>query len=164
MCTPVWVDSAMHAPLDGGIKFYIKIIMFYFVRLLCCSFLFAYKNSRFRRFDSLVLWIITYHRGTAPQLRYTSASLPSPSYLFFLSSFGAPVSKEDEQNDSLLPLSLHSITDYMGHNTTAVSPFYAWAETAEYEKEASRLVDRCERLYQSFVAAGGKDSENGVIE
>jgi len=56
----------------------------------------------------------------------------------FLSSFGAPVSKEDEQKDALLPLSLHSITDYMGRNTTAVTPFYAWPE---YEKEASRLVD-----------------------
>jgi hypothetical protein len=82
----------------------------------------------------------------------------------FLSSFGAPVSKEDEQKDALLPLSLHSITDYMGRNTTAVTPFCAWPE---YEKEASGLVDRCERLYQSFVAAGGKDlkdSANGVIE
>jgi hypothetical protein len=122
---------------------------------LCCSFIFAYKNinARFRRLDSLVLWIITYHRGTAPQLRHTSASLPLPSYLF-LSSFGAPVSKEDEQKDALLPLSLHSITDYVGRNTTAVTPFYAWAE---YEKEASPLVDRWERLYESFAAAGGKD-------
>ena len=86
----------------------------------------------------------------------------SPSlHTFFLSSFGAPVSKEDEQKDALLPLSLHSITDYVGRNTTAVTPFYAWAE---YEKEASRLVDRWERLYESFVAAGGKDSANGMIE
>jgi len=37
---PGVVDSAMHAPLDGGIKFYIKIIMFYFVRLFVLLFYF----------------------------------------------------------------------------------------------------------------------------
>ncbi len=38
---PGVVDSAMHAPLDGGIKFYIKIIMFYFVRLFVLLFYFC---------------------------------------------------------------------------------------------------------------------------
>jgi len=31
----------MHAPLDGGIKFYIKVIMFYFVRLFALLFYFC---------------------------------------------------------------------------------------------------------------------------
>jgi 3-keto steroid reductase len=71
----------------------------------------------------------------------------------FLSAKGTPVTQGDEEKDGLLPLRLHSITDRIGRNTTATTPFYEWAE---YEKDASRLVDRCERLYQSFVTAGGK--------
>jgi len=48
----------------------------------------------------------------------------------------------------------------MGRNSVAITPFYEWAE---YEKDASRLVDRCERLYQSFTKAGGKRPGNGVV-
>jgi 3-keto steroid reductase len=73
----------------------------------------------------------------------------------FLSPTATPVAQEDkEKEDGLLPLCLHSVTDRVGRNTTALTPFDEWPK---YEKEASRLVDRCDRLYQSFVTAGGKD-------
>jgi len=61
----------------------------------------------------------------------------------FLSTAGTPA----------LPLRLHSQTDLIGRNTIAATPSRTWPE---YEKEASRLVDRCERLYQTFLTAGGK--------
>jgi hypothetical protein len=38
---PGVLDSAMHAPLNGGIKFYIKIIKFYFVRDFVLLFYFC---------------------------------------------------------------------------------------------------------------------------
>jgi 3-keto steroid reductase len=50
-------------------------------------------------------------------------------------------------------------TDRMGRNGVALEPFYEWPE---YEKEAMRLVDRCERLYQSFITAGGSLSSNAT--
>jgi len=106
---------------------------------------------------SLVLWImiITYHRGMAPQL---CIRLPRSSRLhtYFLNlQSGLPVEKE------VLPLSLHSITDRMGRNTTTVTPFYAWSE---YEKEVLRLVDRGERLYQSFRHGRGERLGNCMIK
>lgn len=71
----------------------------------------------------------------------------------FMSSAGVPVTRGKEQKDDALPLCLHSVTDRRGRNSVALTPFYAWPE---YKEEASRLVDRCERLYQSYVTAGGK--------
>ena len=71
----------------------------------------------------------------------------------FLSAAGTAIAQEDRQKDGAIPLRLHSQTDLMGRNTIAATPFYTWPEN---EKEASRLVDRCERLYQSFLTAGGK--------
>jgi hypothetical protein len=44
----------------------------------------------------------------------------------------------------------------MGGSGVALEPFYEWPE---YEQEAVRLVDRCERLYQSFITAGGKSQQ-----
>ena len=72
----------------------------------------------------------------------------------FLSSAGVPVTHgEKEQKGDALPLCLHSVTDRRGRNSVALSSFYSWPQ---HEKEASRLVDRCERLYQSYVTTGGK--------
>ena len=70
-----------------------------------------------------------------------------------LSAAGVPVTRGKEQKEGALPACLHSVTDRRGRNSVALTPFQAWPE---YEEEASRLVDRCERLYQSYVTAGGK--------
>jgi len=158
-----WIWSPPSS-LAAGVRlpeFATSRLFFILCVFLSCSFVFAYENARFRRPGSLVLWImimimimiITYHRRMAPQLRYTFASLFSPSFLY--SSIGAPVAKE------VLSLSLHSVTDRMGRNTTTVTAFYAWPE---YEKEALRLVDRCERLYQSFRHGRGDRLSNCMIE
>jgi 3-keto steroid reductase len=72
----------------------------------------------------------------------------------FLSAAGVPVTRgKEEQNDGALPVCLHAVTDRWGRNSVALTPFYAWPE---YKEEGLRLVDRCERLYQSYVTAGGK--------
>jgi hypothetical protein len=71
----------------------------------------------------------------------------------FFSAAGIPVPPEGkEQKGDALPLCLHSVTDRRGRNSVALTPFYAWRE---HEKEASHLVDRCERLYQSYITTGG---------
>jgi hypothetical protein len=72
----------------------------------------------------------------------------------FLSAVGTPTTRDKgQQEEDLLPAYLHSVTDRMGHSGVALAPFYGWPE---HEKTAARLVDRCEGLYQSFVAVGGK--------
>ena len=72
----------------------------------------------------------------------------------FMSASGVPVMQGGkERKDDALPLCLHSVTDRWGRNSVALTPFYAWPQ---HEKEASRLVDRCERLYQSYVTTEGK--------
>jgi len=53
----------------------------------------------------------------------------------------------------LVPVQLHSVTDRKGRSSVALTPLYA---LPEYEKEGEILVDRCERLYQSFLTVGGK--------
>jgi hypothetical protein len=73
----------------------------------------------------------------------------------FLSTVGAPVA-QDKGHEGLFLGRLHSITDRMGRSGVAPKLFYEWPE---YEKEAVRLVDQCERLYQSFVTAGGKSQQ-----
>ena len=73
----------------------------------------------------------------------------------FLSAVGAPVA-QDKGHEGLFLGRLHSITDRMGGSGVALEPFYEWPE---YEQEAVRLVDRCERLYQSFITAGGKSQQ-----
>ena len=52
-------------------------------------------------------------------------------------------------------MQLHSVTDRMGRNGVAValSPLHV---LPKYEKEGEILVDRCERLYQSFLTVGAK--------
>jgi 3-keto steroid reductase len=74
----------------------------------------------------------------------------------FLSAVGAPAAKDKGQEEGVLPVCLHSVTDRMGRGDVALAPFYEWPQ---YEKEAARLVDRCERLYQSFIVAGGKPQQ-----
>jgi hypothetical protein len=72
----------------------------------------------------------------------------------FLSAVGTPTAQDKgQQEEGLLPVCLHSVTDRMGRSGVALAPFYGWPE---HEKTAIRLVDRCEGLYQSFVAVGGK--------
>jgi len=72
----------------------------------------------------------------------------------FLSAAGVPVMQEGkEQKENALPLCLHSVTDCRGRSSVVSTPFHSWPA---HEKEASRLVDRCEKLYQSYVTAGGK--------
>ena len=70
-----------------------------------------------------------------------------------LSAAGVPVMPGKEQKEGALPVCLHSVTDRRGFNSVALTPFHAWPE---YKEEASGLVDQCERLYQSYVTAGGK--------
>ena len=155
---PGVVNSSIDAQLSTGILLYIKQILMYLVRLSpslheCREFSFVCAPfSQARWFGSL-------HHNIAPWNGAAAAVYVCLAPLAFIPIFqsatGAPVMQGDEEKDGLLPLRLHSITDRSGRNTTAMTPFYEWAE---YEKEASRLVDRCERLYQSFVRAGGKDS------
>ena len=57
------------------------------------------------------------------------------------------------EEQGLVPAQLHSVTYRMGQSSVALAPLYA---LPEYEKEAELLVDRCERLYQSFVTVGGR--------
>jgi len=71
----------------------------------------------------------------------------------FWSAAGVPVTRGKEQEEGALPACLHSVTNRRGRNSVALTPFYAWPE---YEEEALHIVDRCERLYQSYVTAGGK--------
>ena len=64
---------------------------------------------------------------------------------------GEAKKKVGEQD--LFPAQLHSVTDRTGHSSVALSPLQA---LPEYEREGEILVDRCERLYQSFLTVGGK--------
>ena len=68
--------------------------------------------------------------------------------------------KREVGEQDVFPAQLHSVTDRMGHSGVALSPLYA---LPEYEKEGEILVDRCERLYQSFLTVGGKAQENVVF-
>ncbi|KAH9024502.1 NAD(P)-binding protein [Lactarius pseudohatsudake] len=73
----------------------------------------------------------------------------------FLATTGTPAAKRREEQvgeQSLFPAQLHSVTDRMGHSSVALSPLYA---LPNYEKEGEILVDRCERLYQTFLTVGG---------
>ena len=161
---PGVVDSSMHTALDAGIKFYIKMITFYIVRLFVPFFFFflvfvtntsGWLNclcpfSQARLFGSLQHNISAWN-GAAATVYVCLA--PLAFIPIFLTTAGTPVAQPDKQKDAALPLRLHSQTDLIGRNTIAVTPFHTWPE---YEKEASRLVDRCERLYQTFLTAGGK--------
>ncbi|KAH9059315.1 NAD(P)-binding protein [Lactarius vividus] len=74
----------------------------------------------------------------------------------FLAATGTPAAKRKEEQvgeQGLFPAQLHSVTDRMGYSSVALSPLYA---LPKYEKEGEILVDRCERLYQSFLTVGGK--------
>ncbi|KAI9448559.1 NAD(P)-binding protein [Lactarius indigo] len=74
----------------------------------------------------------------------------------FLAATGTPAAKRKQGQvgeQELFPAQLHSVTDRMGHSGVALSPLYA---LPKYEKEGEILVDRCERLYQSFLTVGGK--------
>ena len=73
----------------------------------------------------------------------------------FLAATGTPQAKAKQQvgEQGLYPAQLHSVTDRMGRSSVALKPLYA---LPEYEKEGEILVDRCERLYQSFLTVGGK--------
>ncbi len=81
--------------------------------------------------------------------------LTPPAFIpIFLSVAGVPIMQGGkEQKDNMLPLCLHSVTDCRGCSSVALTPFHSWPV---HEKEASRLVDRCKKLYQSYVMAGGK--------
>jgi 3-keto steroid reductase len=156
---PGVVDSSMHTALDAGIKFYIKMITFYIVRPFV-SFCFRREYadwlrwlcsfSQARLFGSLEHNISAWN-GAAATIYVCLA--PLAFIPIFLSAAGTPIAQADQRKDGVLPLRMHSQTNLMGRNTIAAVPFYTWPE---YEKEASRLVGRCERLYQSFLTAGGK--------
>ncbi|THH20290.1 hypothetical protein EW146_g1049 [Bondarzewia mesenterica] len=57
-----------------------------------------------------------------------------------------------------IPARLHSITDRMGTSLVGAQPIKAWGE---HEEESVKLVNRCEKLYQSFAAAEGRKVEGG---
>ncbi|KAI0274345.1 hypothetical protein BGY98DRAFT_920852 [Russula aff. rugulosa BPL654] len=133
---PGGVNTTISAALDKGLMTYIKIFLLYIVR------------SVVRQFHSN----ITPWNGASAAVYVCLA--PLAFIPAFWSAAGVPIAQgEKEQNGDALPLCLHSVTDRRGRNSVAVTPFYAWPQ---HEKEASRLVDRCEKLYQSFVTTGGK--------
>jgi len=131
---PGIVDTSMGAALVGGFLAYVKVAVFYLARW----------------FGSLGHNISPWN-GSAAVVHVCLA--PLAFIPVFFSAAKAPVVQGKEQSDALLPVCLHSVTDRVGRNTVTLTPFYAWPE---YQKEASGLVDRCDRLYQSFVTVGGK--------
>ncbi|KAH9955571.1 hypothetical protein BC827DRAFT_1236492 [Russula dissimulans] len=135
---PGMVASSIDAALIGSFMSQIKVVVFYLAR-----------------------WFGSLHHNISPWNGSAAAVYvclaPLAFIPVFLSAAGTFVTqKGTEQKDGLLPLCLHSVTDRRGCNTVASTPFDVWPT---YEKEASLLVDRCERLYQSFVRAGGKLQE-----
>jgi len=80
----------------------------------------------------------------------------------FLAATGTPQGKAKQQvgEPGLFPAQLHSVTDRMGHSGVALKPLHA---LPEYEKEGEILVDRYERLYQSFRTVGGKPQSVVVL-
>ncbi|KAH9991659.1 hypothetical protein BJV74DRAFT_836115 [Russula compacta] len=131
---PGVVNSSIDAALVGGFLSRIKVIVFYLARWFGC----LHHN-------------ISSWNGSAAAVHVCLAPLAFIPIL--LSASGARIAQGRERRDGLLPVCLHSVTDRRGCNSVAVTPVHAWPE---YEKEASSLVDRCERLYQSFVTVGGK--------
>ncbi|KAI0253127.1 hypothetical protein BJV78DRAFT_1123519 [Lactifluus subvellereus] len=131
---PGVVYSSIDAALVGSFMSQIKVVVFYLAR---------WFGSLHHNISSWNGAAATVHLCLAPL-----AFIP-----VLLSAVGAPVAQDKGQEEGLLPGRLHSITDRMGRNGVALEPFYEWPE---HEKEAVRLVDRCERLYQSFITAGGK--------
>jgi len=132
---PGGVNSSISAALDNGLSTYIKVFMLYLAR-----------------------WFGSLHSNITPWNGASAAVYvclaPLAFIPVFLSAAGVPVTQGGkEQKGDALPLCLHSVTDRRGRNSVALTSFYAWPQ---HEKEASRLVDRCERLYQSYVTTGGK--------
>ncbi|KAH9970846.1 NAD(P)-binding protein [Lactifluus volemus] len=132
---PGVVFSSIDAALVGGFMSQMKLLVFYLARCL---------GSLHHNISS---W-----NGAAAMAHVCLA--PLAFIPVFLSAVGTPTTRDKgQQEEDLLPAYLHSVTDRMGHSGVALAPFYGWPE---HEKTAARLVDRCEGLYQSFVAVGGK--------
>ncbi|ETW84523.1 hypothetical protein HETIRDRAFT_312795 [Heterobasidion irregulare TC 32-1] len=60
-----------------------------------------------------------------------------------------------------VPARLHSITDRFGTSLVGAQPITAWEE---YEDEGVKLVNRCEKLYLSFVAAEGRNLTESALD
>ncbi|KAN0113442.1 hypothetical protein V8E52_007723 [Russula decolorans] len=132
---PGVVNSSISAALDNGLSTYIKIFLIYLARW----------------FGSLQSNVTPWNGASAAV--YVCLA-PLAFIPVFLSAAGVPVTQGGkEQKGDALPLCLHSVTDRRGYNSVALTPFHTWPQ---HEKEASRLVDRCEKLYQSYVTTGGK--------
>jgi len=131
---PGVVDSSIAAALESRFSTYIKIFMLYLAR-----------------------WFGSLHQNISPWNGAAAAAYvclaPLAFIPVFLSAAEVPSRRGKGQKEGALPVCLHAVTDRRGRNSVALTPFHAWPE---YEEEASRLVDRCERLYQSYVTAGGK--------
>lgn len=124
---PGVVHSSIDAALVGTFAGKAKLLVFYLARW----------------FGSIHHNISTWN-GAAAAVHVCLA--PLAFIPIFLAATGTPAAQG-------YPARLHSVTDRMGHGGVALSPLDAWPE---YEKEGEILVDRCERLYQSFLIAGGK--------
>ncbi|KAI9449638.1 NAD(P)-binding protein [Lactarius psammicola] len=129
--------SSIDAALIGSFLAKFKLIIFYLARL----------------FGSVHHNISTWN-GAAAAVHVCLT--PLAFIPIFLAATGTPVVQGKEEQvgeEGLFPAQLHSVTDRMGHSSVALSPLYA---LPEFEKEGEILVDRCERLYQSFLTVGGK--------
>jgi hypothetical protein len=104
------------------------------------------------RFDTPQYLVMERCRCCRPRLPRAACVYSDPSHCHRVTTAQGKAKQEVEEQD-LFPARFHSVTDRMGQNSVALSPLHA---LPEYEKEGEILVDRCERLYQSFLTVGGK--------
>ncbi|KAF8270865.1 hypothetical protein EI94DRAFT_1680085 [Lactarius quietus] len=131
---PGVVSSSIDTALIGGFMVKLKVIALYLARW----------------FGSIHHNISTWNGASAA----VHACLAPLAFIpILLAASGTPAAKREVGEQDRFPAQMHSVTDRMGNSGVAVSPLYA---LPEYEKEGEVLVDRFERLYQSFLTVGGK--------
>src|SRR5258707_1257599 len=65
--------------------------------------------------------------------------------------------KNAQEHTNEIPARLHSITNRWGESGVGLQPVTQWED---HTSEATKIVERCEKLYQTFMQAEGQPLED----
>ncbi|KAI0052591.1 hypothetical protein FA95DRAFT_1553254 [Auriscalpium vulgare] len=131
---PGVVSTSIDQVLLGPFLHKVKLLVFYMARFLGSPH------------HNITLW-----NGAAAGVHLALVSLVFIPVL--ISSSTSQIVKASAVGQEITPVRFNSETDRRGNGRVGVSPVAGWAE---HDDESEKLVNRCERLYQSLLTADGK--------